>query len=126
MVRILDPESTTIGAVAPGAARPSVSSNRTEVPVETRRFLVAVTAGLAVMPLQPALNSTLHAQTPTSVALTVQVSSARSANIRRVFVDDSTTPVTCWMGSNYGASIIKLEPLDSGCVQQSGKSGRRK
>jgi streptogramin lyase len=36
----------------------------------------------------------------------------RSTNIRRVFVDDSTTPATFWVGSNHGASIIKLEPLD--------------
>jgi virginiamycin B lyase len=35
-----------------------------------------------------------------------------STNVRRVFVDDSTTPVTFWVGSNHGASIIKLEPLD--------------
>jgi virginiamycin B lyase len=36
----------------------------------------------------------------------------RSTNIRRVFVDNSTTPVTFWIGNNHGASIIKLEPLD--------------
>ncbi len=36
----------------------------------------------------------------------------KSTNIRRVFVDSSTTPVTFWTGSNHGASIIKLEPLD--------------
>jgi streptogramin lyase len=36
----------------------------------------------------------------------------RSTNIRRVFVDSSTTPVTFWVGNNHGASIIKLEPLD--------------
>jgi streptogramin lyase len=36
----------------------------------------------------------------------------RSTNIRRVFVDNSTTPVTFWVGSNHGASIIKLEPLE--------------
>ena len=36
----------------------------------------------------------------------------RSTNIRRVFVDNSTSPVTFWVGSNHGASIIKLEPLD--------------
>jgi streptogramin lyase len=36
----------------------------------------------------------------------------RSTNIRRVFVDNSTTPVTFWVGSNHGASLIKLEPLD--------------
>jgi streptogramin lyase len=36
----------------------------------------------------------------------------RETNIRRVFVDNSTTPVTFWVGSNHGASIIKLQPLD--------------
>jgi len=36
----------------------------------------------------------------------------RSTNIRRVFVDDSTTPVTFWVGNNHGASIVKLEPLE--------------
>ena len=36
----------------------------------------------------------------------------RSTNIRRVFVDNSTTPVSVWVGSNHGASIVKLEPLD--------------
>jgi streptogramin lyase len=36
----------------------------------------------------------------------------RSTNIRRVFVDNSTTPVTLWTGSNHGASIVKVEPLD--------------
>jgi streptogramin lyase len=36
----------------------------------------------------------------------------RRTNIRRVFVDNSTTPVTFWVGSNHGASIVKLEPLE--------------
>ena len=36
----------------------------------------------------------------------------KTTNIRRVFVDNSTTPVTFWVGSNHGASIVKLEPLD--------------
>ena len=35
----------------------------------------------------------------------------RSTNIRRVFVDNSTTPVTFWVGNDHGASIIRLEPL---------------
>jgi virginiamycin B lyase len=43
---------------------------------------------------------------------TVQYLLPRSTNIRRVFVDNSTNPVTFWVGSNHGASIIKLEPLD--------------
>jgi hypothetical protein len=29
-----------------------------------------------------------------------------------VFVDNSATPVAFWVGSNHGASIVKLEPLD--------------
>ena len=36
----------------------------------------------------------------------------KTTNIRRVFVDNTTTPVTFWAGSNHGASIFKLEPLD--------------
>jgi streptogramin lyase len=35
-----------------------------------------------------------------------------STNIRRVWVDNSTNPVTFWVGSNHGASIVKVEPLD--------------
>jgi hypothetical protein len=33
-------------------------------------------------------------------------------NVRRIFVDNSTTPVTFWVGNNESASIVKLEPLD--------------
>jgi hypothetical protein len=33
-------------------------------------------------------------------------------NIRRVYVDDSKKPGTLWIGSNRGASIVKVEPLD--------------
>jgi streptogramin lyase len=36
----------------------------------------------------------------------------KTTNIRRVFVDNSTSPVTFWTGSNHGASIVKVEPLD--------------
>ncbi|MGB6251816.1 MAG: carboxypeptidase regulatory-like domain-containing protein [Bradyrhizobium sp.] len=36
----------------------------------------------------------------------------RSTNIRRVFVDNSTTPVSFWAGNNHGASIVKVEPLE--------------
>jgi hypothetical protein len=36
----------------------------------------------------------------------------KDTNIRRVFVDNTTTPVTFWTGSNHGASIVKIEPQD--------------
>jgi len=36
----------------------------------------------------------------------------KEANMRSVFVDNSTTPVTFWVGSNHGAALVKVEPLD--------------
>ena len=36
----------------------------------------------------------------------------RPTNVRRVFIDNTTERPTFWIGSNHGASIIKLEPLD--------------
>jgi len=33
-------------------------------------------------------------------------------NIRRVFVDNRTTPPTFWVGNNHHASLVKVEPLD--------------
>ena len=36
----------------------------------------------------------------------------RRTNIRRVFVDNSTTPVSFWVGNNHGAALVKVEPLD--------------
>jgi virginiamycin B lyase len=35
----------------------------------------------------------------------------RPTNMRRSFVDDRTTPVSFWVGSNHGASIVRVEPL---------------
>ena len=36
----------------------------------------------------------------------------RPTNIRRVYVDDAKSPGTLWIGSNHGAAIVKVEPLD--------------
>ena len=36
----------------------------------------------------------------------------RETNIRRVYVDNTTTPVTFWVGNNHQGSIIKVEPLE--------------
>jgi streptogramin lyase len=36
----------------------------------------------------------------------------RTTNLRRVDVDNSTSPPTFWVGNNLGASIVKVEPLD--------------
>ena len=35
----------------------------------------------------------------------------RTTNIRRVFVDNSTNPVTLWVGSNHGGSIVRVQPM---------------
>jgi streptogramin lyase len=48
----------------------------------------------------------------TKTGRTVDYLLPRKTNIRRVWVDNSTTPVTFWVGSNHGASIVKLEPLE--------------
>jgi hypothetical protein len=37
---------------------------------------------------------------------------ARDTNMRHMFVDNTTSPVTFWFGSNHGASIVKVEPRD--------------
>jgi streptogramin lyase len=36
----------------------------------------------------------------------------RSTNIRRVFVDETGPRHVLWVGSNNGASIVKVEPMD--------------
>jgi len=33
-------------------------------------------------------------------------------NMRTVFIDNSTSPVTFWVGSNHAHALVKLEPLD--------------
>ena len=43
---------------------------------------------------------------------TVEYLLPRETNMRTVFVDNSTTPVTFWTGSNHGAALVKVEPLD--------------
>src|SRR5262249_43287074 len=43
---------------------------------------------------------------------TVEYLLPRETNMRTVFIDNSTTPVTFWTGSNHGAALGKVEPLD--------------
>jgi len=43
---------------------------------------------------------------------TVQYLMPSDTNMRTVFVDSSTTPVTFWVGSNHDHRIVKVEPLD--------------
>jgi streptogramin lyase len=50
--------------------------------------------------VNPATGETMEYQLP------------EDTNIRRVFVDNSTTPVSFWTGNNHGAAIVRVEPLD--------------
>ena len=44
--------------------------------------------------------------------LSVQYLMPSDTNMRTVFVDNSTTPVTFWVGSNHDHRLVKVEPLD--------------
>ncbi|HEY6259625.1 MAG TPA: carboxypeptidase regulatory-like domain-containing protein [Xanthobacteraceae bacterium] len=43
---------------------------------------------------------------------TIEYQLPRNTNVRRVHIDDSKSPGTLWVGNNFGASIVKVEPLD--------------
>lgn len=43
---------------------------------------------------------------------TVEYLLPHQTNIRRIFVDDTTTPVTVWVGNNHHAAIVRIEPLE--------------
>ena len=42
----------------------------------------------------------------------VQYLMPSDTNMRTVFVDNSTTPVTFWVGSNHDHRLVQVEPLD--------------
>ena len=43
---------------------------------------------------------------------TVQYLMPADTNMRTVFVDNSTTPETFWVGSNHDHRLVQVEPLD--------------
>ena len=43
---------------------------------------------------------------------TVEYQLPHETNMRTVFVDNSTSPVTFWTGGNHSATLVKVEPLD--------------
>lgn len=49
---------------------------------------------------------------PATKAIYTEYDLPRPTNIRRVFVDNTSTPPTFWVGNNHGASILKLETLE--------------
>ena len=47
----------------------------------------------------------------TKTGETVEYLLPRMTNIRRVNVDNRTSPPTFWVGNNLGAALVKVEPL---------------
>jgi streptogramin lyase len=43
---------------------------------------------------------------------TVEYQLPHETNMRTVFVDNTTSPVTFWTGGNHSATLVKVEPLD--------------
>ena len=43
---------------------------------------------------------------------TIEYLMPKETNMRSVFVDNSTTPITFWTGSAHGAALVKVEPLN--------------
>ena len=42
----------------------------------------------------------------------VQYLMPSDTNMRTVFIDNTTTPVTFWVGGNHDHSLVRVEPLD--------------
>lgn len=52
------------------------------------------------------------ARIDTKTGQSVEYLLPRETNVRRVFVDNSTNPVTFWVGNNHAGNIVKVEPTD--------------
>jgi len=48
----------------------------------------------------------------TKTGQTTEYLMPHETNLRRVHVDNSTSPVTFWVGNNHYPSVVKVEPLD--------------
>ena len=60
----------------------------------------------------PATRTRPSAQNRHTTAKSVEYLLPRQTNIRRIFIDDTTSPVTFWAGNNHHAAILKIELLD--------------
>jgi len=50
---------------------------------------------------------------------TVSYLMPRETNMRRAFIDNSTNPVTFWVGNTHGAAILRVEPLEGLAIAKS-------
>ena len=58
------------------------------------------------------MNNDLVVRINTKTGVIVEYLLPRLTNIRRVNVDNRTSPPTFWIGNNLGAALIKVEPID--------------
>ena len=56
--------------------------------------------------------SYVGAQVDPKTGTAVEYLMPSGTNMRTVYVDNTTTPVTFWVGSNHDHRIVKVEPLD--------------
>ena len=59
------------------------------------------------------INNDRVARVNASTADMVEYLLPRSTNIRRVSVDNSSSAPAFWVGNNLGASLMRVEPLES-------------
>ena len=52
------------------------------------------------------------ARVDTKTGKSIEYQLPAETNMRSIWVDDSTTPVTVWTGSNHRAALVKIEPLN--------------
>jgi len=58
------------------------------------------------------MNNDQVVRVDTKTGATVEYLLPRQTNIRRVNVDNRTSPPTFWIGNNLGAALIKVEPIE--------------
>jgi streptogramin lyase len=58
------------------------------------------------------MNTDRVVRTDSKTGQSVEYLMPSDTNMRSEFVDNRTTPVTFWTGSNHGAALVKVEPLD--------------
>ena len=54
----------------------------------------------------------MHSDRLTSTIAALTMVAALALSAPAFAASDSTTPATIWTGSNHGAAIVKIEPLD--------------
>ncbi len=84
---------------------------RPEFDTKTATFRDDAIADTAGYTWAGGMNNDRVARLNTGTGEVIEYLLPRSTNIRRVHVDNRTSPPSFWAGNNLGPSLIKLEPL---------------